>query len=427
MDVGTEVITNALESVRATFEPRDGGAVADYIPQLALAEPERFGIALASVDGRRYAAGDVDAGFTLQSVSKPFVYALVLAEHGLDEVSRWVGTEPSGEAFNSIRLEPDTGRPANPMINAGAIVTTALMSGSDLADRFERILVGLSRFAGRSLDVDESVYASESLTGDRNRALAYLMRSAGSLPGEVHAAVDTYFRQCSVRATAADVALMAATLANDGVNPATGTPVVPAEVATQVLSVMATCGMYNSSGEWLVRVGLPAKSGVSGIVMAASPARFGVAAYSPRIDPAGNSVRGVAALRTLADRFGLHLMRHAETAGPSIEDHSGRIGIVAAQGVLDFGVAERLLNSMDEAVGPARARLVFDLSAVVRTEPVAVRLVATALERLAARGHRVAVVGGALDRVLDGAEPVGWHRFDSRDEAVVWAESDGAA
>ncbi|GAA3035801.1 hypothetical protein GCM10020229_53940 [Kitasatospora albolonga] len=181
-----------------------GGEVASYIPQLAKADPDDFGIAITSMAGRRYKVGKADTPFTIQSVSKPFVYALALSDLGPEEMLRRVGAEPSGEAFNAISLEPHTGRPANPMVNAGAIATTALVRAADPGARSARILDRLSAFAGRRLDHDEEVYASESASGDRNRALAYLMRAAGSLVDDPYAVTDTYFRQCAVRVTAAE-------------------------------------------------------------------------------------------------------------------------------------------------------------------------------------------------------------------------------
>lgn len=222
----SEAVTDALRELHARFAGVDEGRQADYIPELTRSDPDDFGLALVSMDGHAYSAGAADTPFTLQSVSKPFVYALALAALGLDEVSRWVGAEPSGEAFNAISLEPGTGRPANAMVNAGAIVTTALVPDSREEPAFGRILSCLSRFAGRKLDVDEDVHGSEAATGDRNRALAYLIRSTGSLPVDPVQAVDTYFRQCAVRATAVDLAVMAATLAYGGVNPVTGERVV---------------------------------------------------------------------------------------------------------------------------------------------------------------------------------------------------------
>lgn len=390
------MVSEALAEVHRGLGALREGTVADYIPQLALACPDDFGLALVSMDGHAYHAGQAREMFTAQSVSKPFVYALALAELGSDEVSRWVGAEPSGEAFNAISLEPGTGRPANPMVNAGAIVTTALLPAGQ---RFELILDCLSRFAGRRLDVDEQVYDSELATGDRNRALAYLMRAAGALPGDLTAAVETYFRQCAVRVTALDLAVMAATLANAGRNPVTGQSVVPAPVAEQVLAVMAMCGMYDAAGDWLLRVGLPAKSGVSGALIAASPARFGVAAYSPPLDPTGTSVRGAAALLQLSQRFGLHLMHNPAQAAPTVtlatRDADGVV-TVAAQGALDFTAAERVLHALGGLVPTESAAVVLDLDRVTSIDAVAGAMLHAELTGLAARGHRVTVLGEAL-------------------------------
>jgi glutaminase len=246
--VATDPVSNALALVLATMSAERGGTVANYIPELATADPDAFGIALASVLGRNYGAGDSASEFTIQSISKPFVFALAVSELGLDEVALHVGFEPSGDAFNAISLDEHTGRPANPMINAGAIVTSALVGGTDSEDRFERIRTSLSAFAGRDLGVDERVFASERDTGDRNRALGYLTRATGVLPRPVPDAVDVYFRQCAVLVTAADLAVMGATLANAGVNPETGHAVITEEVAEYTLAVMASCGMYDYAG-----------------------------------------------------------------------------------------------------------------------------------------------------------------------------------
>ncbi|MFD3525811.1 glutaminase A [Streptomyces sp. NPDC058653] len=439
----TDVITDALVELQRRVATLDEGEVASYIPQLATADPRTFGIALTSMGGNHYWSGGVDTPFTLQSVSKPFVYALVLAELGLDEVTRWVGAEPSGEAYNAISLEPNTGRPANAMINAGAIVTTALVPGRDEEERFERILDCLGRFAGRRLDVDERVWASESETGDRNRALTYLMRGAGSLPGSPDG-VETYFRQCSVRVTTADLAVMAATLANGGVNPSTGETVVPEPVAVQVLAVMASCGMYNASGDWLLRVGLPAKSGVSGGLIAASPARFGLAVHSPPLDPMGTPVRGVAVLRELSTRFGLHLMRRSSRTAPTvklaetartapsdrprsdaerevIERAGDNVAIVAAQGILDFTETERLLHELGNVVPDEPGWVVLDLEEVSEMRPFAEIMLREALTGLASRGHQVTVVGDLAPHPDESTEPGGegaWRQLPSRETAV---------
>ncbi|HEY2791094.1 MAG TPA: glutaminase, partial [Micromonosporaceae bacterium] len=191
-------IPDLLDALYQGLRAEARGEVATYIPQLAHADPDWFGIALATLDGHVYEAGDFERTFTIQSVSKPFVYALALAHHGLDEVITRIGVEPSGEAFNAIRLEPGTGRPPNPMVNSGAILTTSLVGGPTPAARFEKVRAGLSAFAGRELTIDEPVYASEAATGDRNRAIAYLMRTAGSLRTDVDETLEVYFRQCAV-------------------------------------------------------------------------------------------------------------------------------------------------------------------------------------------------------------------------------------
>ncbi|MGW0936539.1 glutaminase A [Streptomyces sp. NPDC002666] len=435
MSPATGAVTDALRELHSTYAGVDEGELADYIPQLALADPGAFGLALISMDGHRYSTGDAGVPFTLQSVSKPFVYALALSLLGLDEVSRWVNAEPSGEAFNAISLERGTGRPANAMVNAGAIVTTALIPDTPVAPRFGRILDCLSRFAGRRLDVDEEVYASEAATGDRNRALAYLIRSTGPLPVDPVAAVETYFRQCSVRVTALDLAAMAATLAHGGVNPLTGDRVVAEPVAAQVLAVMATCGMYDASGDWLLRVGLPAKSGVSGGVIAAGPARFGLATYSPLLDRTGTSVRGRLAIGMLSERLGLHLMHNPALAGSTVTlvttagdlpagSESGRAGrsgvaVAAAQGALDFTAAERVLYALDEAGTGRAGAVVLDLVRVTDIDTVARAMLRNGLARLAADGRRTAVADpdGRLREPGEraGATP----SFASREEAVA--------
>ncbi|MFE9851506.1 glutaminase A [Streptomyces sp. NPDC005576] len=418
-------MTAALGELRARFAGVRQGEVASYIPELTRADPDAFGLALVSMDGHVYSAGEARTLFTVQSVSKPFVYALALAELGLDEVSAWVNAEPSGEAFNAINLERGTGRPANAMVNAGALVACSLISDTSDQPRFERILSCLGRFAGRALDVDEAVYRSESATGDRNRALAYLVRSAGQLPVDPITATETYFRQCSVRVTAVDLAVMAATLAHGGVNPVTEDRVVSEEVAAQVLAVIATCGMYDASGEWLLRVGLPAKSGVSGGLIAAGPARFGLASYSPPLDVAGTSVRGRSAFAALSERLGLHLMLNPALPGSTVtlvttgEDlpsggsaaEQGRVAVVAAQGSLDFTAAERVLYGLDEAASGGAPSVVLDLRRVNAIEPVAYAMLRQGLARLERSGHHVALADpdGRLADRPGRREPRGDH------------------
>jgi glutaminase len=420
--ISFEVVDAALADLCRAFADQDAGEVATYIPPLALADPAAFGLALVSREGHRYRSGDAEVRFTIQSVSKPFVYALTLADLGLAEVSRYVGAEPSGEAFNAISLEPGTGRPANPMINAGAIATTGLVSADGPAERFARILDLLGRFAGRELDVDEEVYRAESETGDRNRALAHLMRASGSLRCSPAEAVEVYFRQCSVLVDTVDVAVMAATLAAGGLNPLTGEQVVPEPVAVQVLAVMATCGMYDGSGEWLLHVGLPAKSGVSGGVIAVSPGRFGVAGYSPLLDGQGNSVRVVSALRELSARFGLHLMHNPAPSAPTVTeawDGGGRVALVAAQGVLDFTGAEQVVHAVGECLPQDPAgRLVLDLGRVTHADAAALSLLRGTLTAVASAGHQVGLVAPFDPPLADHAVAQA-----SREAALSWARS----
>ncbi|QKJ19508.1 glutaminase A [Microbacterium hominis] len=371
MDPITALLDGVLEESRSLRH----GATADYIPELADADPEPLALAVVGPRGRVRGVGDDRVEFTIQSISKPFVLALALQERGRDAVLATVGVEPSGEPFNAISLEEGTGRPANPMVNAGAIATTSLVPGAGIEERTTRIVETLSAFAGRSLWVDEAVYASESATGDRNRALAHLLRSYGVIEGAVDTAVETYFRQCALLVTVRDLAVMGATLAFGGVNPATGDRVIEEHVARDVLSIMAGCGMYDFSGEWLLRVGLPAKSGVSGGLLAVAPSQFGVAAFSPRLDEHGNSVRAGAAVASIADRFGMHLLEpHDSIAVPAITVRSrGAERIVQLSGELGFAGTERVaavLKELAGAVAPG-TRVTVDARELARTHPAA--------------------------------------------------------
>jgi len=382
VDPITALLGDVLEDIR----PRREGAPASYIPELADADPELLALAVVGPRGRIRSVGDEDVEFTIQSISKPFVLALALTEHGLDEVMTHVGTEPSGEPFNAISLEEGTGRPANPMINAGAIATTSLVSGTDVDERTAHVVQMLSAFAGRSLWVDEEVYRSESATGDRNRALGHLLRSHRVIQGPVDLTVETYFRQCSVLVTVRDLAIMAGTLAFGGVNPATGERVVSERVARDVISVMASCGMYDFSGEWMLRVGLPAKSGVSGGVLAVAPSQFGVAAYSPRLDSHGSSVRGSAIVQTLSERFGMHLLEpHESISEPAVRVErtpSGRI--IRIGGELGLAGAERLLAVLRDFAesAPDGAEVLVDTSGIARSHPHAIGVLEAALAAL---------------------------------------------
>jgi glutaminase len=306
-----------LDRCHRDFSHETSGTVADYIPELGKADPDHFGIGLATLDGHVYEVGDTKMPFTIQSMSKPFVFALALDTLGAGRVESAIGVEPSGDPFNSIRLNAEN-HPFNPMVNAGAIACSGLIHEAKGNDAFEYIRQALGRFAGRELGVDQAVYASESATGDRNRAIGYLLRTNAVIRDNVAAVLDVYFRQCAILVTARDAAIMAATLANRGINPVTGEQVVTPYAISRTLSVMTSSGMYDYAGEWIYRVGIPAKSGVGGGILAALPARLGLGSYSPRLDRHGNSVRGIKVCEALSSHYDLHMLNRSDDARNSI-------------------------------------------------------------------------------------------------------------
>jgi glutaminase len=266
-----------IEQLHQEFESTHDGQVATYIPELGKANPDLFGICLKTADNRTFEVGDCDIPFSIQSISKPFTYGMAIEELGHEKVFRHVGVEPSGDTFNSIELQNGTNKPFNPMINTGAITVTALLHARHGEDAFEHILGRFSDAAGRQLEMDEAVYKSESRTGHRNRAIAYLLLNFGMVHEEAESALDLYFRQCSILVTCRDLSEMAATLSNMGQNPKTGKQVFDIRCVKDMLSIMFTCGMYDYSGQWAYEVGVPAKSGVSGGVMAVVNRQLGIA------------------------------------------------------------------------------------------------------------------------------------------------------
>lgn len=306
-----------VETAYAQFRQESGGQVADYIPALAEADPSAFGICLANTRGETYALGDAEQAFSIQSVSKPFAFALVCEALGADEAAHRLGVDATGLPFNSIMaVELRADRTTNPMVNSGAIATTSLVPGADAQERWRNVREGLSRFAGRVLGFDERVYQSEAATNQRNAGVAHLLRGYGRMFCDPDEATDVYTRQCSLLVTARDLAVMGATLASGGVNPVTGEQVVSADTCRRVLAVMATAGLYERSGSWLYDVGLPGKSGVSGGIVTVSPGKGAVATWSPPLDAAGNSVRGQLVTRFLSERLGLNLFVSAPAARP---------------------------------------------------------------------------------------------------------------
>jgi glutaminase len=444
----TPPLLRFLERCQQDFATDDGGAVADYIPELGKADPAHFGISLATLDGHVYEVGDSTIPFTIQSMSKPFVFALALDTLGAGQVESAIGVEPSGDPFNSIRLNADN-HPFNPMVNAGAIACSGLIHEAKGDAAFEYIREALGRFAGRKLDVDEAVYASESATGDRNRAIAYLLRTNAVLKDKVDAVLDVYFRQCAILVTARDIAVMAATLANRGRNPVTGEQVMTPYAISRTLSVMTSSGMYDYAGEWIYRVGIPAKSGVGGGILAALPARLGLGSYSPKLDKHGNSVRGIKVCEALSSHYDLHMLNRSDDARTSIiaDYHIGKNpsrrsrrprerGILAAHqqdvrvmelvGTLSFSNADYVSRQL--AAQPLPQLIIFDLHRVTSLTRAGARLVAEEFRALAADNVTVILAGvkrdsrewdiirewtGSLTNVRD---------FYLLDAAIEWAE-----
>ena len=298
-------IEAAVQKAHARFRGLTEGKNADYIPALAKVPSDYFGIALTTTRGQTSAVGDLEPTFSIQSISKVFTLALVLQQSGEAAVEQSVGVDATGRVFNSIEaVELHKGRDMNPFVNPGAIATTGNVKGANAEEIWNRILDIHSAFAGRRLEVNQEVYKSESDTNQRNRAIGMLMSAYGRFEGDPAQATDLYTRQCSIAVNARDLGVMAATLANGGKNPVTGKQVIDNRHVAGLLAVMATAGLYDASGEWLFHTGLPAKSGVGGGLIAVAPGRFGVGCFAPRLDEAGNSVRGQKAVADIAADLG---------------------------------------------------------------------------------------------------------------------------
>lgn len=286
------------------------GRVADYIPALSKANPEDLGICVIDMNNNVYTAGDYNKKFTIQSISKTVALMLAIMDNGEEKVFNKVGMEPTGDAFNSIyKLETkDIAKPLNPMINAGAIAVSSLIKGNSSEERFERLLSLFRKISSNdNLKVNEEVYLSEKKTGNKNRAMGYLLKDMGVLEGNVEETLDIYFKQCSIEVDCVDIANIGLFLANGGTILETGEDIVTEHVARIVKTFMVTCGMYDSSGEFAIRVGIPAKSGVGGGIMGAVPHRMGIGIYGPALDEKGNSVAGYGVLRDLSKELNLSI------------------------------------------------------------------------------------------------------------------------
>lgn len=319
MKTAAAPLRDVLRELHARYVTLTDGKVADYIPELAKADRRWFGIAIATTDGQVFEVGDSKQLFTIQSISKPFVYGLALEDHGLDHVLSKVGVEPTGEAFNAIVLDEASNRPFNPMVNAGAIATADLIKGKDFPERVSRLLSMFGKYCGREIYIDNSVFMSERLTGHRNRAIGHLMLNFRMVGERIEDSLELYFQQCSVLVNCRDLALMGATLASGGVNPITKVRAIPQQYVKYLLSIMLSCGMYDYAGEWAYRVGIPSKSGVGGGIVGVIPGHFGIGIFSPPLDAKGNSVRGIRVCQELSERFGLHAFESG-FSGPSLRD-----------------------------------------------------------------------------------------------------------
>jgi glutaminase len=298
-------INAALSAAYEKYKGLREGANAEYIPALARVDSNIYGIALVTPEGKVYTKGDIASEVSIQSISKVFTMALVMDQSGVDSIENNMGVDATGQAFNSIdAIEQYKGSEMNPLVNAGAIAATSMVAGTTDAEIWGRIIGQYEAFADRKLNVLQDVYRSETATNQRNRAIAYLMYAYGHIREEPLRATDIYTRQCSVGVNARDLAIMAATLANAGRNPVSGKQVFKAENVPEALAVMATAGLYDDSGKWLYKTGLPAKSGVGGGIIAVSPGKFGIAVISPPLDKAGNSVRAQKAIADISNALG---------------------------------------------------------------------------------------------------------------------------
>jgi glutaminase len=445
-------IQTYLEKLHNDLAGLDAGELASYIPELTKADPSWFGICLVTMDGVAYCVGDSDQTFTIQSISKPFIYGTALSDRGQEYMAGKVGVEPSGDAFNSISLDPQTGAPLNPMINAGAIASTSLVSGDSAESQWQRIEASMAEFVGKAITVDEGVCRSESETGFRNRAIAWMLKNFGIIDGEPMASLENYFRQCSILVSCRDLAYMAATLANGGVHPLTGRRALPEEHVERVLSVMATCGMYDHAGSWLYEVGMPAKSGVGGGIIAVLPGRFGIGIFSPRLDKKGNSVRGIEACKRLSRDFSLHAF--TRTSGPAmalsriytgadapsrrqpapemrshLNEHAHRIKYLSLHGYLAVDGVEYIIRRMRDLAQDSHS-FILDMHQVAGISQSAAHLLNQA--RLGFGAEDIAVVFSRIHqrpsimlplRKAANSDDHGFLSFEDNDLAVEWCEN----
>lgn len=449
-------IQRYLDKLHAKCCKIQGGQVATYIPELSKADPDWFGISIATTDGRVYEVGDTRLPFTIQSISKPFVYGIALEDRGIDAVLKKIGVEPTGDAFNSISLTPDTGCPFNPMINAGAIATTSLVKGSSGEDKMQRILGVFSTYAGRNLSIDNTVYISEKETGHRNRAIGHMLRNFDILSEHPDLALDLYFKQCSISVDCRDLSLMAATLANGGVNPMTKERAISSDFLENIMTIMTTCGMYDYAGEWMYWIGIPAKSGVAGGIMAVMPGQAGIGVFSPPLDSRGNSVRGIEVCKNISRDFNLHCLRvprssrsvirtqydlstirskrlRGERETEILDKFGALVKVYELHGDLVFSTVELAIRKIVDA-SDSLDMAVIDFKRVTNIEESSAKIIVELIETMGHCGKRLLLVNlqprhskinRYLEEQLTSEERVSTllHVFPDMDIALEWCEN----
>ncbi|HBE91755.1 MAG TPA: glutaminase A [Gammaproteobacteria bacterium] len=444
-------ISDYLHELLEQFSGLDAGEIADYIPELAKADHNLFGICIATTEGHVYEAGDSRHEFTIQSISKPFVYGLALEDNGRTDMLAKIGVEPTGDAFNSISLDPVSGQPANPMINAGAIASAGQVMGHDFDKKMNRLMDMMSAYAGRPLTVDEAVYQSESETGYRNRAIGYMLRNFNILEEDPTETLELYFKQCSVSVCCRDLAIMGATLANAGTNPLTKERAIRGEYVENVLSVMGSCGMYDYAGEWIYKVGMPAKSGVAGGIVAVLPGRLGIGVFSPPLDQRGNSVRGIEVCNRISMDFNLHMFnvvhpgksvircsydgshitsKHMRDAfeRSRLQKEAHRIRVYEIQGDLNFSSTEVIVNEIVSSSQDADYFIV-DCKRVLTLDQSTCRLFCQLLLKLADMDKQLVftncdahpALGKYIRRKIRGGDESLWRSYDD-DYALEYCE-----
>ncbi len=443
------LIHELVAAVHRRYVDDRSGDILRGIPVLENVDPDTFGLCLATADGHVYEAGDTRRPFSIQSIAKPFTYGLALADRGVEAVDAKIDVEPSGEQYNEISLDERTHRPRNAMINAGALVAASLVAGDTSDEQTERITATLSDYAGRELTLDEAVFRSELEVGHRNRAIAHMLREFGVIDGDPHIAHEIYLRACAVTVTCRDLSIMGATWANGGTNPVTGRSVLSVELTERVLSVMATCGMYDASGAWLSEVGMPAKSGVAGGIVAVLPGQLSIAAFSPRLDGRGNSIRAFRACRRLSDDLELHAFhvgrgarsairasydivempsarRRPEADRGVLERHGRTARVYELHGDLLFAGAESAVREMSRAADDGLRFVIADVRRVDEVVDISRRLLAGMRDDLREDGREMVLVDPE-GRLSAGPPAAGSDRpavFANATEAIAFVEDE---